>query len=168
MAIADRPGTIRPPELADFGSSDFMAADELQAIGAGLIDRHDNFSHLVNAEITYLWKKKGGQSGSRATLGKCQKPSGLLLHFAACDFVVWVAADHALALELTAEQLQALLFHELCHAQRETDEQGFSQFVVVKHDVEAFTLEIKRYGLWKEDLREMGAAVRQLRLDAGE
>jgi len=139
------------PEEDDF-DSDFMASDELDEIGMKLIERYPELEHLTGVRIGYCWKKSGGETNGKATLGKCTKPSGLLLFYAHLDFVIWCAADHCAEWSFTNRQLEALLYHELSHAGIEVDKQGMLKYVVRPHDVEAFTGEVDRYGLWRDDL----------------
>lgn len=152
------------PQDAEFGDTDYLPAPGLERIGDSHIHHMAEFAHLHDAAIVFLWKRKGGGGRGRETLGKCQKPSGLLLHFAECTFVIWCAADHVRMHELTLRQVEALVYHELCHATVKEDPHGERTWVTAPHDVEAFTPEIRRYGLWKEDLQHMGAAVLQLEL----
>jgi len=157
---------LRAPDLIDFGSSEYMAAPELEAVGIALIGRETSLAHLHGAEITFLWKAKGGHAKGHRTLGKAQKPSGLLYHFAACDFVIWLAADHLADLQFTARQIEAVVFHELSHCDYEEDEDsGTGKFTIVGHDVEVFYAEILKYGAYKEDLHQLAGVFRQLSLD---
>jgi len=154
MSIAEPP-TLTPEQ-----------AHSLEEIGQTLIAREPDFSHLEQARIVYLWKRKGGNAKGHAKLGQCQKPSGLLLHFADCDFVVWLAADHLRERQYTAKQIEAVVFHELNHAGYEEDEEtGAGKYVIVGHDAEVFYSEITRYGTYKEDLQLLAGVFRQLSLD---
>ncbi len=154
---------LRAPDPIDFGTNEYMAAPDLEAIGASLIRRTLSFTHLEQAVVTYLWKSKGGNGKGKRTLGKCQKPSGLLYHFAACDFVIWLAADHVRELQFDARRIEALVFHELCHADYEEDEEnGAGRFTIAGHDVEAFMSEVRSYGAYTEDLQQFAGVCRQL------
>ncbi len=139
------------PEDDDF-DSDFLASDALQEIGDELIERYPELEHLRGVRIGYCWKRAGGETNGKATLGKCTKPSGLLLFYAHLDFVIWCAADHCRDWSFTNRQLEALLYHELSHAGIDIDKQGLPKYVVRPHDVEMFTGELDRYGLWRDDL----------------
>jgi len=142
---------------------DFALAPDLRALADELIDRHaDKFSHLPQLQIEYLWKLKGGEKSGKATLGRCQRPSGLLAFYSKADFVVWLAWDHGVTLKMERQQVEATLFHELCHigVDAETDEP-----LAVPHDVEMFADEVRTYGLWRSDLqclRQLGLFERQL------
>jgi Putative phage metallopeptidase len=110
------------------------------------------FESLREAAIVYLWKRNGPEK-PRRLLGKCQRPGGLLAHFAQAHFVVWLAANNCTG--LTNWQIEALVFHELKHAYVGSDGKAVS----VPHDWEGFAEEIQRYGLWKRDIVPIAEAV---------
>ena len=154
---------LRPPAaeafIDEYGNpAEFIPAPDLEQRAEQLITRHKRFSHLDDFEVIYLWKAEGGASGGSATLGKCQKPSGLLKHFSQAHFVIWLAADHARKRLLSANQLEGILYHELCHA-------GVVEGkpVIVPHDWAGFAAEIEEYGFYLSDLRVITNAV-QMRL----
>lgn len=94
---------------------DFAPAPDLQAMADGLIERHPaKFGHLLQMRVEYFWKAAGGLKSGKMTLGKCQRPSGLLAHYSRADFIIWLAWDHCLTLKLEREKVEATLFHELC------------------------------------------------------
>lgn len=134
---------------------DFIDAPDIEAIATSLIGAYAEFEHLVDTNIGYAWKRKGGESVGKAVFGKCVKTSGLVRHFSEQTFVVWLAADHCREWAFTNRQLEALIYHELSHAGEETDKNGDTKAVLVAHDVEAFGREIERYGLWTEDLKQI-------------
>lgn len=162
MAIAaiQREETYNIPSADVFGDDDFAVAPDLEDLAGGLIDRHpEQFGHLAALELAFLWKAKGGVSKGKATLGKCQKPSGLLAFFAGKDWIVWLAADTARDARMTDRQIEAALYHELLHAGFDA-ERGDRAWV--GHDVEMFRSEVEEYGLWHDSLRQVGPAFRQL------
>lgn len=154
-------GRFPIPEESLFESG-FLVAPELERVAERLIAAHPNtFNHLPSLDVAYLWRKAGGSSNGKATLGKCQRPSGLLAHFSQVHYVIWLAADHIRDGEFTEDQVEACLFHEMLHTglHEETMEP-----VMVPHDVETFAAEIRTYGLWTESLRYVGKAFKQARL----
>lgn len=159
--------TPRPPEATSFVDEsgqgvDYLAARELEILAADLISRHpEHIGHLAAVEIAFLWRAEGGKTAGKLTLGKCTKSSGLVKHFTDTAFVIWLAADHVRALLLGDTQIDALLFHELLHAGYDAEA---DKPAVIPHDLEAFTAEVEAYGLWRSELREMDAAMKQLRL----
>lgn len=165
------------PTPADerFEERDYMSAPDLSEIAKALVkaDRAQ-FDHFKGLHVVYLWRRKGGSTGGRLTLGKCQKPTGLLAYFAGADFVVWLAADHhrdRVAGERAGAsrfEVEAALFHEMLHVGIETDDDGNVRNVIVPHDFTAFNAEVTRYGAWKGDLRAADQSFRQMPLWSGE
>lgn len=158
---ADKYALVPPDKHFEDADSDFLDAGDLREIAVALIGACEEFEHLSELVVTCAWKRAGGGSGGRSTLGKCVKAAGLVKYFGQVDFVVWVAADHARDYELTNWQVEALVYHELLHA-GVTDKGKPS---TRGHDYEAFVPEVRRYGAWKADLIHAAAAFRQLSLD---
>lgn len=158
---------IHVPRVTDFKDHEtgqvleFIPSNELRAVADDLIERHERFGLLGDCEITYLWKAEGGATNGKRTLGKCAKPGGLVRYFSGAHFVIWLAADHARDLLLTQQQLEALVFHELCHAG--ISDKGVPY--IVGHDWAGFGDEIREYGLYLEDVRRIDQVMHQLRLD---
>ncbi len=137
--------------------ADFLEAAPVAVIGRKLIKKYDeDFGDIRNAEIIYLWKKKGGSGGGKNVLGKCQKPSGLLSHFTEADYIIWLAADNCLG--LTEFQITALVFHELKHAFYNKQE---NKYETRSHDFEGFGKEVEIFGNWKSDITAMGASFKR-------
>jgi hypothetical protein len=134
-----------------FEAGEYLDAPEIAEIGEALIAERLVFESLRESPIVFLWKRKGAEK-PRRLLGKCQRPSGLLSHFAQAHFVVWPAANNCKG--LTAWQIEALIFHELKHAKVEDDKP-----ISVPHDWEGFAEELQRYGLWKSDMEPIAEAI---------
>ena len=159
-----------PDDIAfEFEQREFLTANALEQMGEKLIMYHD-LNVAENVIITYLWKRKGGVTSGRATLGKCIKTSGMVKYFAAqtrrrhVDYVIWLAADNVRDAGLAAWQLEALLYHELLHISTEIDKNDELKLSIVGHDWEGFNAEINAYGLWWSDLEKLGERVLQLKL----
>ena len=67
----------------------------------------------------------------------------------------------------SAEQREALLYHELCHVKQAVDQYGALKFdrdgypvwTLVSHDLEEFNAVVARYGAWQGDIASfLGAA----------
>lgn len=159
---ADEMAYPAPTEERFEDGGEFVVAPDLAGIAARLIEDHPRLGHLNDTGVICLWKKTGGKTRGVPTIGKCQKPSGMLKHFVGADFVVWLAADHARDAGLTQRQVEAALYHELLHT-GVNEETG--RPTTVGHDVEMFAAEIEEYGLWKADLQDIAPSFRQLRLD---
>lgn len=154
------PMGVTAPSEAAIDGLEFIDAPELARLADDLIERHNRFTAHNGLRIAYLWKAKGGKSNGSVTLGKCQKPSGLLAYYSDVDFVIWIAADHAREMMLTPKQIEGVLFHELCHI-------GFNDKAepeLRNHDWAGFVAEIETYGLYLDDMRRVGKAVRQTSL----
>lgn len=149
-------------ELGD--PCEYLHAGDLEAIANALLrDETPELTGARLARVRYLWRREGGSSHGRRRLGRCQRASGLLQYWADCDFIIWLAADHLRECNATAYQVESLVYHELLHIS--TDETGRPS--VRGHDWEGFVTEILRYGLCWPDVRRVGEAVQQLRLDLG-
>ena len=157
----------RPEDIYPVPSAEVFEQEESEFLGLGLDTIGEGlraafgkrFGHLADCQFEYRWKRSGGKQGGNPRMGTCQKPSGLLKHFSGCDFIIWLAADHCRDEHMTNYQIEALMFHELCHAS--ADEDG--KPTLLGHDIEAFKAEVEEYGLWERDLVDFGHAV-QLRL----
>ena len=137
---------------------DFIPAPDIEAIAKMLTERHEHLGWLKGVRVSYLWRCKGGASGGKATFGQCQKASGLIRHYSGVSFVVWLAWDHCDTAAVTRRQVEALVYHQLLHADR--TEKG--KPAVAPHDFEGFTRELEVYGPWQADLQRMVKVSQQL------
>jgi hypothetical protein len=148
------------PQDDEFSGSDFLSADEdLREMYDALREHfHDEFWFLAPAKVMLFWKAKGGSGGGNITLGKCQKPSGLLRHYSTADFIIWLAADHLREGKFTRWQVLALLYHEMRH----TNYDGNGKFVIRGHEFEGFVDEIERFGPWRNNAKAIISAAQKL------
>lgn len=135
--------------------ADFLAAPEVERIADQLVGDYSELGHLTEYRLAYAWKRTGGESAGKPVFGKCVKSSGLVRFFGKNQFVIWLAADHCREYGFTERQLEALIYHELCHAGEVEDKNGDMKAALNPHDVEAFASEIERYGLWTTDLQRV-------------
>jgi len=161
--------TVPSDGTFDREDQNYLVADDLAALGAVLIDTKQHLTDIRGRKISSLWKRKGGSSGGKVTLGKCSKTPPLVKTYRDSTFTIWLAADHAREFALTQEQIEALLFHELCHArleQAENEKTGETTYapMVAAHDVTMFYAEIEEYGLWTSELRSLKSRVEQIPL----
>ena len=145
------------PEEDEFGGDDFMVDGYITSVASNLVTTKAKWAGDLS--IAYLWKKKGGHGRGKATLGKCQRPTGMLKHFANYDFVIWLAADNMLQTNFKELQVEATLYHELCHAGKGKKDNP----VIIPHDYEGFCSEILEYGLWRNELKAMDDTTRRLK-----
>jgi hypothetical protein len=132
-------------ELIDSGES-----PEVYRLMADLIrDHHDD---LAEARIALAWilEVKPDKDG-HLVWGKCRKVGPVEQCFHAHDFVVLLNAKVWGSLPDVGKR--ALLDHELTHATSDENEAGETVYRIKKHDVEDFVPIVRRYGLWKDDLR---------------
>jgi Putative phage metallopeptidase len=102
-------------------------------------------------------------------LGMCRKATDLDRELAPYDFVVLLNEGFWTDPTVTDLQREALLDHELCHAEVARDKYGSSKrdanerlvFRIRRHDIEEFTCIGERHGLWKRDLEAFAAALRR-------
>ena len=143
-------------ETAIDGGSEFLDCEELTKLGRALMELAQ-FDHLDRYRVVFLWKMKGGNRNGKANLGKCQKPTGLLHYYSNVDLIIWLAADHLARARATYFQIEAILFHELKHTDIKVsmDDDGEDKLVLVGHDWEGFTDEIKRYGAYMDDIERV-------------
>ncbi len=154
---------IIPPADETFGDARFMDSAFLQMVMDDLVARTDRplLSSLRDQSVAVLWKKTGGKTHGKSTLGKATKPSGLLAHFADLDFIIWIAADHVREYALNDLQLEALVYHELLHCDYDTETE---EPTIAGHDAELFLSELDLYGGWMSDLLRVIQHAQQLPL----
>lgn len=161
LANATGAGLLFPvPEKKEFEGKQFILSNELKTVADKLIAKYENdFAHLNEANIVFLWKESGGESNGYATLGKCIRPSGLAAFFAAptaeenVDYVIWCAADHLRENRANYRTICALLFHELKHTYRLD-----GKLMIVGHEFEGFAREIEEFGMWQHSIKRIAEA----------
>lgn len=132
---------------------DFMLDAKLEKLAEIEIEMYEEFSFIAELgfKVIYLWKRTGGKSSGMAVLGKCVRLTGLVKHFAKADFVIWFGADHNRGGET---DFAALMYHELCHIDRDEKDQPSSQ----GHEFEGFAREVMRFGIWRKSMRPIAVA----------
>lgn len=129
----------------------------------GLIakDRKD----LENVKLAIAWRIGWrADANGLLTLGRCRKRGDLDRELDEFDFVILLNKEAWQTLDDT--QKQALIFHELCHAQVVIDSDGNPKqddrdrlvCRIRKHDVEEFRLVTEKFGLWTQDLAKLAQA----------
>lgn len=109
--------------------------------------------HLESAKIVYLFREDM-KDRCRVKLGTAKKASAEVAYLTDYDFILtfnWTAWR-----TLLPSQRVALVDHELCHCGIDMEKGGYA---MVPHDVEEFGSIVRRWGLWKPDLRNFGRDV---------
>ncbi len=150
--------------------SDIFPAPEAEKLGTERIGKYH--PHLAEAYILYLFTTARRTRQSKVVLGSAQKLSDLQRFLSSgnaqdasegADFIILLSQGEWK--DLNEGQRNALVDHELLHCQRNGhDDDGSPIWGLRGHDVEAFAEEIRRHGLWKEDVREFAESVKQLAL----
>jgi hypothetical protein len=137
-------------------------------IAAAIIDHYPRFEPLRETDfhevrIRYLWALGEKKSAGKIDLGWCQKANPILRWATGFDYVIGIQVEALRLRSFTNLQLEALLFHELCHIEVEIDK-GEMKRRVIGHDQEIFHDEIRHYGLWKPSLEPTYEAFKQMPL----
>jgi hypothetical protein len=140
---------------AQWDEEEKLIEAEQPAAVAGIVIRALH-PHLRNKDIGFLFREKIEERG-KITLAKASKVSGKLAFFSNLDFLVEVNFEAWKVMPREAKI--ALMDHELCHFDVESGETG-DKNVLVSHDVEEFGAIVRRWGLWKQDLKLFAHAVR--------
>lgn len=148
------------PEQEDF-DGDYLPDAELDKMAKHLITSCPELGAARRARIGYYWAREGGKSKGRQQLGKCLLTSGFIRYLSEQDFVIWIAADNCRDFNLSDQQIEALLFHQLMHIHFKVDSQGNTSWILRSHDVELFTADLKRYGAWTSELKSAKEAFDQ-------
>lgn len=152
-AVPHRDELYPVPIEAAFGEGiEFIDARDVKTIAEDLILQHDHiFGWLRNYVVLYRWRKVGGETAGKAKLGECKKANGhdRFLFGKKVHFFVTLSADNIRDRQLTREQVEALIFHELNHAG--TSEKG--KPMILPHEFEGFRSELEQYGPWSADLQ---------------
>jgi len=130
----------------------FSEAPEVQLIAARLISREEHFGHLAEARISYLFRFGSWTSKGLIVMGKAYVMDERQRFNTDIDLQViinqqvWECADET--------QREALVAHELCHFEKDIDNQGRPRYALVNHDLEEFRYMVKCYGAWDDSLRK--------------
>lgn len=160
----------------------FELAPDVERIARDIIATEIEHEHLRQARILYLFRRGTWVSRGKTVYGKAKKVTGELAFVAQqllarqigeqiemgeppaftgssrplqYDFVLEINRDTWP--NLTDLQRKAIIDHELCHCLIDTK----GKTSITGHDVEDFGSVIRRYGLYMQDLKSFGKAVRQ-------
>lgn len=148
------------PSAADFeeAATHYLEDDALSRFGSEMIASYPDLAEADGFRIVFRWRDEGPEKDGHVTAGQCQKLSDLLCHATGVHFVIWLAAD--LARTWRPEQIAAALYHELRHVA--VDPTGTPK--MRRHDAECFVGEVRQFGPWRQELRDLADTFEQLRL----
>lgn len=132
----------------------YIEAPDLEAVADDVIESWPEFHGLQELRIRVLWKDKG----TPKAMGMCKKAPADWRAIMGVDYLIWVGAEDVRSNYFTRRQVEALLYHELCHI--EVDDET-EKLRIAPHDAEVFYMEFRRYGIWRRDHQRFG----QLSLD---
>jgi len=120
----------------------YFDAIEPKEIATKLIDA-GNFNFPTNTPILYVFIDK-----AKKFWGKCQLVSGV--HQFASGYQFMIQFNYAIWQTLNENQRGALVWHELEHVGFDSEK---NKYYLIPHDVEEFSRVIRKYGLWREDVK---------------
>lgn len=122
--------------------------------------------HLAEARFVLLWRKNLAEDrDGHLMLGKCVKASDMHRQLHDSDFAILLNKDAWD--ELSPSQREALIDHELSHADLSLDEEGEPKrdesgavvWRTRKHDLEEFRAVVERRGLYLADLEAFADSI---------
>lgn len=122
-------------------------SEEYAEIGSACIDKYDELDYLRDADINiiYLASTHRKKSKGKMVMGQCEKVADKNKWAIPADFTVTVFEPNCV--DLSDDQLEILIFHELLHIM--VDEDG--NWSIRPHDLEDFKAIVNRYGTdWAE------------------
>lgn len=170
-----RPGRKTTPKKAQKRLAYELIPDVPGGIGRlayNMLRQHiaEHREDLRDARIALAWCTTWKpDADGRVVIGKCKKASDLDRELMAYDFIILLSKSFWLHLDVTDLQRRALLDHECEHAAVKVgengepveDAKGRIVYRVRRHDVEEFTGTIRRHGIYRGDLDDFAAALRQ-------
>lgn len=154
MPTMDAPDAVYPAISDDAfpEGEDYIDGNDIKQIAERLVKEHpDLFGWMKSYKFDYRWRKQGGKTKDKLVYGTARKATthdryllGRKLHF-----FITLSADNVRESKLTRLQVEALIFHELCHCS--TTDKGTA--TLVAHEFEGFKAELAHYGAWSADLQ---------------
>jgi len=136
----------------------------LKEIAEDLINKYEDFEHLKDVNILFLWVSGWKQRpGEKRILGQARLADRRLRDVFGYDAIIEINED--VWPELTKRQRRKLVFHELCHLGKRVNKAGEVSLTIIKHDFELarFRREIEVFGLDhdEEDFRAFLNAIKE-------
>ena len=89
--------------------------------------------------------------------GKMEKTTGVWKYLSEYNYVMLL--HKPVYMDLTENQQNALVFHELMHIKSREDKDDNVHWSVKNHDVEEFICVVKKHGLWSPQLKVLGSFI---------
>jgi hypothetical protein len=147
----------------------FQLAPELVTLADTVIDKANR--ELRELKILYAWDGNDRKSKGRPMLGETRKLGAFQRWLASGfndvedgqQFLISINRRQWLA-HTDSRWREALLAHQLAAIGKKTDSDGNEVWVVREPDIAEFSEVIERYGLWNQQLANVGERIRQLPL----
>lgn len=125
-------------------TENYATSEEYEQLAQEVIEKHEELHWIrnINVRIGYVSSFKDKKTQERYVYGECIKVKEIYQLYAPYDFLI-VFYEPNIA-HLDEEQKKILMFHELLHVGCRDDG---TEFYVVPHDIEDFSLILERYGL---------------------
>lgn len=150
------------PTEASFKGAKLVAAPGLRSIGDRLIGDDETLKHLLDIEIRYFWRRRGGTQGGNVRYARIKRPGGYEEYFTGGKIVYLIdlSADHVRTAKFADEQIEACVYSQL--VQTDVDPDDHDAYRIVGQDFGGSVRELAKFGAWNQDLREMQAHVAKL------
>lgn len=120
----------------------YEEAPGIKELAEQIIEVKEDLFHIREYEVGFLYSDTEKQNNGCLVYADCTKTNGLLKYYSGYDFIITIYEPNVL--DLTEEQLQILLYHELLHIG--TDGK------LRQHSVQDFHQILYQYGLdWIEN-----------------
>lgn len=119
----------------------YWEAPEVEEIAVELIPKYH--SHLKDARIAYLFKKKPSKTGNFIILGQMMLTSDVQKKLHGYDFVMLI--PYQTWEEMDDLHKKILVDHELCHADYWMKKNGETRWSLRRHDIQEFREIYQRY-----------------------
>lgn len=143
----------------------YADAPDLSRMGSRLIKAYEDFKPLRGVIIRYYWKRRGGMMNGGPVYSLTSRISGLAKHhMKQGDYAIVLAVDNCKAAGYGAREVEAELFHSLCHLRQNDD----GEIKIVGHDVNDFRRAIEEYGLYRPQLVTFADAIQEILAEQAE
>lgn len=132
----------------------YTLAPEVEEVAKGLVAA--NHKHLTDANISYVFRDRSWKTRDGKTiLGKARGRNELdkLLSTRREDFIIMIGEDRWE--EMTDNEREALVDHELCHCGVMVTNDGSKKFFLRDHPIEAFPENLARYDFMRQEISHL-------------